>query len=368
MSEFLSQYSLFLAEAVTIFLLIVALIALKASKKDPEKEEGNIKIQNLNKEFKKNKDRIQKKILPEDVYDLMKKDEKKKKKVEAKALKKELKAKKKQAKNDDSSNIELSSDKKQKGFIINFNGDIRASDVAKLRKEITAVLSIATPKDEVIVNIESPGGAAHSYGLGASQLDRIRKKEIPLTVCVDKVAASGGYMMACVADKIISAPFAITGSIGVVMQMPNFNKALKKHNVDIEHHTAGKYKTTITTLGENTEEGRKKLKDDLEVIHTLFKDHISRYRPELDIDNVATGEYWMGTNAKEKGLIDEILTSDEYIINLIDKEYDVYNVKYEPKKNMSDKLSNIFNCSLESSIEKVFDKFLEKASLEKYLK
>jgi len=368
MSEFLSQYSLFLAEAVTIFILIVALIALKSSKKDTSKDEGDIKIRNLNKDFKKTKDRLQKKLLDEEVYDLMRKDEKKKKKLEKKSLKKELKLKKKQSKNSDSDDLELPKGKNNRGFIINFNGDIRASEVGKLRKEITAVLSIATPDDEVVVNIESPGGAAHSYGLGASQLDRIRKKSIPLTVCVDKVAASGGYMMACVADRIISAPFAITGSIGVVTQIPNFNKALKKHDVDIEHHTAGKYKTTITTLGENTDEGRKKLKEDLEVIHTLFKDHITKYRPELDIENIATGEYWMGTIAKEKGLIDEILTSDEYITNLIEKEYDVYGVKYEPKKNMSDKLSGLFSCSVESSLEKIFDRFLEKTSLEKYLK
>lgn len=361
MSEFLSGYSLFLAEAVTIFLLIVALISIKISKKSSSKEDGTLKIKNLNKDIQKNKDILQKKILPEEEYKLMKKKEKK----EHKELKKKLKRKKKQCSQEDEAeklegeDYQNNNIGKSRGFVIDFHGDLMASDVSKLRREITAVLSIATPDDEVIVNIESPGGAAHSYGLGASQLDRIRKKSIPLTVCVDKVAASGGYMMACVADKIISAPFAITGSIGVMTQIPNINKMLKKHDIDIEHHTAGKYKTTITTLGKNTDEGRKKLKEDLEIIHTLFKNHIVKYRSELDIENIATGEYWMGTNAKEKGLIDEILTSDEYIINLIDKNFDIYSIKYEPKKTVSDKLSAVFSSSFESSLQKIFDKIIE---------
>ena len=109
-----------------------------------------------------------------------------------------------------------------------------------------------------------------AYGLAASQMQRIRDKKLKLTVCVDKVAASGGYMMAVVADKIIAAPFAVLGSIGVLAQVPNFHRLLKKHDVDFEMLTAGKYKRTLTMFGENTDKGREKFQEDIEDTHVLF--------------------------------------------------------------------------------------------------
>ena len=182
-----------------------------------------------------------------------------------------------------------------------------------MRQSITAVLAEVTDKDEVVLKLQSPGGAVHSYGLAASQLDRIRKKSIPLTICVDEVAASGGYMMACVGDRILSAPFAMIGSIGVIGQLPNFNKLLKKHDVEFEQHTAGDYKRTLTMLGENSDEDREKFRQDLEEIHQQFKAYVAERRPSLDIEKVATGEVWLGSRAQELGLVDEVTTSDEYL-------------------------------------------------------
>ncbi|EOC0549542.1 protease SohB, partial [Cronobacter sakazakii] len=192
--------------------------------------------------------------------------------------------------------------------------------------------------DEVLVRLESPGGVVHGYGLAASQLQRLRERQIPLTIAVDKVAASGGYMMACVANNIVAAPFAIIGSIGVVAQIPNFNRLLKRNDIDIELHTAGQYKRTLTLLGENTEEGREKFREDLNETHHLFKEFVHSMRPSLDIDAVATGEHWYGVQAKEKGLVDEISTSDDLIIARM-AEREVVSLRYMQRKRLMDRFT-----------------------------
>ena len=198
-------------------------------------------------------------------------------------------------------------------YVIDFNGDIKASQVESLRAEVSAILSIATPKDEVMLRLESPGGSVNGYGLAASQIQRLRDKNIPLTICIDKVAASGGYLMACIANRIIAAPFAIIGSIGVVAQMPNFHRLLRKKDIDVELLTAGEYKRTLTMFAENTDKGRKKFQEDLEEIHTTFKDHVLKSRPQLNINQVSTGEHWLAQDAMALGLVDALQTSDEYI-------------------------------------------------------
>jgi len=228
----------------------------------------------------------------------------------------------------------------KKIFVVDFDGDVKASAVENLREEITAVLTIATPEDEVVVRVESPGGVVHGYGLAASQLMRVRNKNIPLTVCVDKVAASGGYMMAVTANKILCAPFAIVGSIGVVAQIPNLHRVLKKHDVDYKEYTAGEYKRTVSLLGEITEKGEEKFKQQLEETHGLFKGFVSKFRPQLNLAEVATGEYWYGETAITKGLVDEIKTSDDYLMTLAEK-HQVIKVKFEQKASISDKLTGI---------------------------
>lgn len=222
--------------------------------------------------------------------------------------------------------------------MLDFKGSMDAHEVSALREEVTAVLAAFKPQDQVVVRLESPGGVVHGYGLAASQLQRLRDKQIPLTVTVDKVAASGGYMMACVADKIVSAPFAIVGSIGVVAQIPNFNRFLKGKDIDIELHTAGQYKRTLTLLGENTEEGRQKFREDLNETHHLFKHFVQQMRPVLDIEQVATGEHWYGQQALEKGLVDEINTSDDVILRLMDG-YEVFNVRFMQRKKLMDRFT-----------------------------
>lgn len=222
-------------------------------------------------------------------------------------------------------------------FVCDFAGDLRAEAVASLREEISAILSVAKAGDEVAIVLESAGGTIHGYGLAASQLRRIRDRGVRLTIIVDKVAASGGYMMACVADLIIAAPFAIIGSIGVVAQVPNFNRLLRKHDIDFELVTAGKYKRTLTMFGENTSAGREKFQAEIDDAHALFKDFVSTHRPRLEIETVATGEYWFGTRALSLGLVDRLATSDEYIASAA-QERNVYRVRVERPKSLLDRL------------------------------
>ena len=246
-------------------------------------------------------------------------------------------------------------DDKPRVFVLDFDGDIKASATESLRHEITAVLSLATPRDEVVLRLESGGGMVHSYGLASSQLARIRQAGIPLTVCIDKVAASGGYMMACIGDRIVSAPFAILGSIGVVAQLPNLNRLLKKHDVDFEVFTAGEYKRTVTVFGENTEKGREKFQEDLDVTHQLFKDFVSRYRPQLHIDDVATGEVWLGVAALNKQLVDELKTSDEYLGDRA-REANLYHLHYVERKSLQERVGLAASGSIENIVLGLWNK------------
>ncbi|MBI2786653.1 MAG: protease SohB, partial [Legionella longbeachae] len=222
-------------------------------------------------------------------------------------------------------------------YVIDFQGDIKASQVEQLRDEVTAILCTAKPTDEVLVRLDSPGGVVNSYGLAASQLQRIRDKKIPLTVSIDKMAASGGYLMACVANDIIAAPFAIIGSIGVVAQIPNVHRWLKKHDIDVELLTAGEYKRTLTVFGENTEKGRKKTLEDLEKIHTVFRNYLVSNREQLDIDKVSTGEHWLAKDAIELKLVDKLSTSDEYLLEKI-SHYKAFKLAIPPKTTLANKL------------------------------
>ncbi|GAA3949347.1 protease SohB [Allohahella marinimesophila] len=369
--EFLLQYGLFLAKTVTLvaaFIIIVgSIVAISQRQKD--KQDGLLRIKNLNDRFDRMRRVLEHKIHDELWLKSREKIEQKAEKLEYKARKKEAKLAEKAAlkalpskaasgekrgatierdasgKSADTAKATdtalskeeaVDDDGRKRVYVLDFDGDIKASEVDSLRESITAVLTLARPTDEVVVRLESPGGMVHSYGLAASQLGRIKARNIPLTVCVDKVAASGGYLMACLADKIIAAPFAIIGSIGVVAQVPNVHRLLKKNDIDVEVLTAGEYKRTLTILGENTEQGRAKFLDDLHETHVLFKEFVSTNRPVVDIEEVSKGEIWYGQRAIDKKLIDEILTSDDYL-QASAKVADVYQVSYEEPKNLAEK-------------------------------
>ncbi|BAJ02764.1 protease SohB [Shewanella violacea] len=337
--EFLYEYGLFFAKAITIVLSIIAVVILVLASAIKQKgEKGELLLTNLSEDLKNLKHDLKEELLSKKQF-----------KAYEKQLKADEKAKEKAEKEQGEETLD------PRVFVVDFKGSIDASEVASLREEISAILAIAEKGDEVIVTVESGGGMVHGYGLASSQLDRLRQADIHLTICVDKVAASGGYMMACVANKVYAAPFAIVGSIGVVAQIPNFHKLLKKHDIDYEQHTAGDFKRTLTLFGENTDEGRAKFQTELEETHVLFKQFIAKYRPELDLDKVATGEHWYGQQAIELGLIDGISTSDDVVMKLA-KERTVIKVRYQLKKNFADKIAH--GASL--SFNAIFNKLAEK--------
>ena len=333
--DFLFEYGLFLAKIVTFvfaFALVVSIVVGARQKNSQGSEKGHLEITPLNEQFEHMSESMLLATMDESLQKAEEKKLHKAKKKQAAMLKKEEKKAAKQTDQDKSAAAT-----KSRVFVLNFDGNVSASAVSHLREEVTAILTQATSNDEVLIKLESPGGMVHSYGLASSQLDRLRKKGIPLTACVDKVAASGGYMMACVADKILAAPFAIIGSIGVIAQMPNFSKVLKKHDVDFEILTAGKYKRTLTMFGENTEEGREKFVAELEETHELFKTYVSERRPQIDIEKIATGEIWYGSQAKALALVDDVQTSDEYLVSRI-AEADVFEVSFVQKKKLHQRL------------------------------
>lgn len=334
--EQLIEFGLFAGKAIIIMLVALIIMITMAVLIAKSKHGEKVEITHINKKFEK--------------FALALKSacfNKKMLKAELKNLKK--KSKKKPA------------DKKNM-YLIDFDGDIKADQVESLRDEITTVLQVAQKGDEVILNLESPGGMVHTYGLAAAQLERIKNKNLKLTVCVDKVAASGGYLMACVADKIIASPFAIVGSIGVLAQVPNLHKFLKKHDVDYKEYTAGEYKRTITMFGEITDKKQEKFLEQIQETHNLFKNFVSKNREKLDLEKVATGEYWYGQQAIELGLIDEIKTSDEYLLENIEKA-EIYQVKIEEKKKLNEKLSEMLGSIIKSKL--LF--WVEEAELRKKL-
>ncbi|NKB78004.1 MAG: protease SohB [Gammaproteobacteria bacterium] len=352
--EFLTDYGLFLSKAITIVaaILIVTGSLMSMAMRQKRSSDKQLDITHLNKEYEEMEKTISSALLSDTALKGMMKAEKKQDKLKAKeekkAEKKANKAKSKlsAAKNDEPTSdtaIEANSEpEKRRMFVIDFDGDIPASAADSMREEISAILTYANEKDEVLVRLESGGGMVHSYGFAASQLQRIRDKGIPLTVSVDKVAASGGYMMACVANKIIAAPFSIIGSIGVLAQIPNLHRLLKKHDIDYEQLHAGEYKRTLTMFGENTDKARVKMQEELEETHTLFKGFVKSQRPSLDIDKVSTGEHWLGTRALELGLVDALQTSDDYLMSARE-DTELFHLSYSEKKNMMDKLSSVMS-------------------------
>ncbi|WP_079267452.1 protease SohB [Streptococcus suis] len=311
-------------------MLLFLVLSTKIKSKKPD---GQVTITDLSEKLLEQQEQFEKELLDKKAY------------------------KKLQEERDQESSEQETEDPVKRLFVLDFEGDIQAKQVDNLREEITAILTLASQGDEVLLRLESPGGSVYGYGLGASQLLRLKDKQIPLTIAVDKVAASGGYLMASVADTIVAAPFALVGSIGVVAEIPNIHRLLKKHEIDVDVMTAGKYKRTLTVIGENTPEGKEKFQEELNDVHALFKEFVSENRPILDIEQVSTGETWYGTSAKKVHLVDEITTSDDLILGQI-HEKQVLLVKYEEKKS----LINQIGVQVETSLSNLLLKLVNKSS------
>lgn len=349
--EYLIEYGMFLAKAATIVIaivLVVGTIAATGARQNKPGRKGSLKVTRLNDHFDEMRDSLRETVLDKEHLKLIYKEEKNK----AKADKKDQKARLKQ---EQKAETDSEVERKKRMFVLNFKGNLAADAVASLREEITAIMSMAENGDEIILRLESPGGMVHAYGLASSQLLRIRKAKIPLTICVDKVAASGGYMMACLADKLVAAPFAVIGSIGVLVQLPNFHRVLKKYDVDYEQISAGEYKRTLSLFGEVTDKGREKVQQEVENIHSIFKNWVKEYRPNIEIDKISTGETWVGMQAKDKSMVDEIKTSDECIVEACTNA-EVFEVEYEFKKSIQEKIAKVLEESSFQFISRWFEK------------
>ncbi|MSO14475.1 protease SohB [Rickettsiales endosymbiont of Trichoplax sp. H2] len=315
---FLSEYLMFLFKTLTIvgsiIFIIIVYFYIKARIRK-SKDDGLLIVKDLSRHYYELKLQMLKTI-----------SSKHKIKDTVKEFKKVLKGKKQK-------------ENEQNIYVIKFKGNIKATAVESLKEEITAILSIAHKRDKVVLILESPGGTVSGYGLASSELNRIKNKGIKLIVIVDKVAASGGYMMASIASQIIAAPFAIIGSVGVASQIPNFNQLLKDKGIEYEQITSGKYKRTVTMFGKNTDEGRQKLQLELEEIHSQFKSLIKKQRPNIDIEKISTGEYWLAEKAKELKLVDDLMTSDEYLMDLNESGNNIYQIEYKKELSLMNKLS-----------------------------
>jgi serine protease SohB len=315
-SEFLSSYGLFLAEILTLALLAIAIAMLIAANRRGGQGQGLV-VEHLNRRFDESTDALRRAIA-------------------GKRSKKEAKARRKERKREERARSKQQTPRPRL-FVLDFKGDLRASAAASLREEVSAVLNVAAPDDQVLLRLENPGGTVHEHGFAASQLMRIKRRGLKLLIAVDKVAASGGYLMACVADHIMAAPFAIIGSVGVVAQLPNFHRLLEEKGIDFEQLTAGRYKRTLTLFGKNTDEGREKLREEIEDVHELFKAQIREHRPQVDVEQIATGEHWYGVRALELKLVDELRTSDDFLLEAA-KERDLYQITFKRKRSLPERL------------------------------
>jgi serine protease SohB len=314
--EFIAAYGLFLAQIATLALVLILAVVLVASSRRRGHAEGLV-VEHLNRQFEDSADGLKLAIEGKGRY------------------KKAVKARNKERKREEKARAK-DTNGKPRLYVLDFKGDLRASAVASLREEVSAVLRVAKAGERVLVRLENSGGTVHEHGFAASQLTRLKRHGLTLLVAVDKVAASGGYLMACVADRLIAAPFAIVGSIGVLAQLPNFHRMLEERGIDFEQITAGRYKRTLTMFGENTDEGRAKLKEQVEEIHELFKNQIREHRPDVDLERVATGEHWYGVRALELKLVDELRTSDDVLLEAA-LDHDLYHIAYKRRRSWQER-------------------------------
>jgi serine protease SohB len=337
--EFVADYGMFLLKALTVVAALAVLIVLVArmARMTPP-EGGRLKVTKLNKRYQELGDVVRKQAL---THGELREQVRRRRREE-----KERRRKARQAKSRETEAEE--SHKRGRVFVLSFEGDLRASAVESLRKEVTALLTVIEKGDRVVLRIDSGGGLVHAYGLAASQIGRLRDQGVAVTACVDRIAASGGYMMACVADRVVAAPFAVVGSIGVVATVPNFHRLLDRHSVDVEQIYAGEYKRTLSLFGENTDKGRKKFAEQIEETHRMFRDFVKTHRSAVDIEEVATGEPWYGQQAVDLGLVDELRTSDDVLLEA-SREADVYEVRYERRRHVGEKLTELVAMVLKRS-------------------
>ena len=158
-------------------------------------------------------------------------------------------------------------------------------------------------------------------------------------------------MMAVVADRIVASRLAVIGSIGVVGQVPNVHRLLKRFDIDVLEMTAGTNKRPVSLIGPLTDQGIETFKKQLSDTHRLFRDHVHRFRPQLDIEAVSNGDIWHGVDALTHGLIDEIATSDEMIDRARHEgDLDVFSIRWRQAKNLRERLEESVSLITEKAL------------------
>jgi serine protease SohB len=339
MLEVVLEYALFLAQAVTVVVAVgaIAIIIAATARKGGQSADG-IQVERLNDAFDDLIRPLRKAALTGKAY-----------KTAVKSEKKSHKEAQKKAEEEPRPRI----------YVLDFKGDMRASAAGNLRHEVSAILGLARKGDTVLLRLENSGGLVHEHGHAASQLARLKDHGLELVVAVDKVAASGGYMMACIGTQILAAPFAVLGSIGVLAQIPNVNRLLEERGVDVEMFKGGEFKRTVTMLGKNTNEDRARFQQEIDETHVLFKQFVAEHRPGLDLARVATGEHWFGKDALGLALCDALGTSDEWLMARRE-ESDLLHVRYRRKEPIARRLAHAVEDAPARALERVMEKLWER--------
>ncbi|KZX82185.1 hypothetical protein A3715_00045, partial [Oleiphilus sp. HI0009] len=241
---------------------------------------------------------------------------------------------------------------KQSIFVLDFKGDKTASSVGSLSKEVSAILSVAKPNDEVFLRLESPGGTITGYGLASQQLIRLREAGIRLVVSVDEIATSGGYMMAAVGDRIIASPTSMLGSIGVIMEVPNFYNLLDRAGVQFHQFTAGKHKRLVSMTNKIGDAAKDQINQDLEKSHELFKNHVHTYRNSVNLESVSHGDVWSAKYCLDNKLVDDLMTSEAYLFDRASRA-NIFHISWDVERSFSDKLSSFAAQASINTLDKV---------------
>lgn len=193
----------------------------------------------------------------------------------------------------------------------------------------------------IIININSPGGSAVA---SKEIVDAIKKTDKPVVALIREVGASGAYWVASATDYIIADPLSITGSIGVLGSYLEFSDLMSEYGVEYQKITSGKYKDLGNPYEDLSIEGREILLRKLKIIHDYFSDDVNKNRGK-DLSEYSQGLFYLGTEAKEAGLIDELGNKDAAVNKVKElaniKDYEL--VFYARQRSFFDVLSQLGN-------------------------
>ncbi len=192
----------------------------------------------------------------------------------------------------------------------------------------------------IILEINSPGGSA----VASEEIANAVKKTNKTTVAwIREVGASGAYWVASSADYIVANRVSVTGSIGVIASYLEFPEFLERYNVTYRRLVSGKYKDIGTPFKEMTSEEQAIFQQNLDLIRDYFVSEVAKNRNmnKKDVDKIANGLFYLGTQAKELGLVDELGSKDEVIRYIEYKEkIEVEIAEYETEKGILDLLTD----------------------------